>query len=241
MHLKLSQRLTGIVCGGVIGYLLGHIVYKQWMFSSLLAVLGGVVGTVEYNRYLYKKHTQSVLYQFNDLLESLFNSYAVGKNTLESFQSAKEDLQYHYPKQTFICQEVSVIVSGLLHGYSMEMLLHHFSKKVDSREINDFISVFSSVYRTGGDLKWLMLQSKELISRKIAIELEIMAVIHEQQQQVYILLAMPFVLLVLMDWFQLNGKTQIVTPAEFIGRTIALLLFAIGYIVAKRIVESIRG
>lgn len=235
-----KEYILVIFISGFIGFMGGQVVYKNFIGSVLLLFIGVVLGSVEYKKYLLQKQNQMVLQQFKDLLESLFNSYAVGKNTLDSFRSAKEDLMYQYASSAFICQEVNTIVNGLEHGYSIEVLLNDFSSRVNPSEIHDFVDVFNTVYRTGGDLKLLMLQSKELITKKIAIELEILAIMHEQKQQVYILLAMPYVLLFMVDWFGLSQADYYMPPIEVIGRTIALCLFSIGYVLAKRVVEKVR-
>lgn len=238
--LTIKEHILVILISGFIGFIGGHVVYKNLMGSVLLSLLGVVLGSVEYKKYVLQKQNQMVLQQFKDLLESLFNSYAVGKNTLDSFRSAKEDLTYQYAAGTFICQEVNTIVNGLEHGYSVETLLNDFSSRVSPSEIHDFVDVFNTVYRTGGDLKLLMLQSKELITKKIAVELEMLAIMHEQKQQVYILLAMPYLLLLMLDWFGLSKVDNYMPVIEIIGRSLALILFAIGYFLAKRVVEKVR-
>ncbi|QTU83073.1 hypothetical protein J7S27_00690 [Carnobacteriaceae bacterium zg-C25] len=235
-----QHYLTGGIVGGSIFYMMMDIVYKQLLLSVISAVVGVVYGVVYYRQYLNKKHDRLVLFQFNDLLDSLFNSYAVGKNTLESFKGAEIDLLYQHPKTSLVYQEVCTIVSGLEHGYGVEELLLHFAQQVNPVEIHDFVDVFNSVYRRGGDLRSLMLQSKELITKKIAIELDILTIIHEQKQQVMILLAMPYVLLVMMEWFGLSQTPSVLSPTEWIVRTIAVGLFISGYVSAKRIVERIR-
>lgn len=239
-ELTIKESVFVILIGGGIGFIGGHVVYKNIIGSLLLSFVGVVLGNLEYKKYLLHKQNQMILQQFKDLLESLFNSYAVGKNTLDSFRSAKEDLTYQYAAGTFICQEVNIIVNGLEYGYSIETLLNDFSSRVNPNEIHDFVEVFNTVYRTGGDLKLLMLQSKELITQKIAVELEMLAVIHEQKQQVYILLAMPYMLLLMLDWFGLSKVDNYVPVIEIIGRTVALILFSVGYFLAKRVVEKVR-
>lgn len=235
-----KEYILVLLISGFIGFMGGQIVYKHFIGSVVFLLIAVVLGSVEYKKYLLQRQNQMVLQQFKDLLESLFNSYAVGKNTLDSFRSAKEDLMYQYASSAFICQEVNTIVNGLEHGYSIEVLLTDFSNRVNPSEVHDFVDVFNTVYRTGGDLKLLMLQSKELITKKIAIELEILAIIHEQKQQVYILLAMPYVLLFMLDWFGLSQSTSRMSMIEVLGRTMALILFAIGYFLAKRVVEKVR-
>lgn len=229
-----------ILISGVIGFMIGQVVYKEFLGSVILSAVGVLFGSHEYRKYVLYKQNQMVLQQFNDLLESLFNSYAVGKNTLDSFRNAKEDLLYQYSGNAFICQEVSSIVHGLEHGYNIEILLNDFACRVNPSEIKDFVDVFNSVYRTGGDLKLLMLQSKELITKKIAVELEMLSIMHEQKQQVYILLAMPYMLLFMVEWFGLSKSANSMQFIEVVGRTVSLGLFTIGYFLAKRVVEKVR-
>lgn len=241
--MKISIRKENILVGvisAIAGFMIGQVVYKGIVGSVMMSIVGVLFGSVEYQKYALHQRNQMLLQQFNDLLESLFNSYAVGKNTLDSFKSAKDDLLYHYSANTFICQEVNTIVNGLEHGYSVELLLRDFASRVQLSEIHDFVDVFNTVYRTGGDLKRLMLQSKELITKKIAVELDVLAIIHEQKQQVYILLAMPYVLLFMIEWFGLNHTDSRMSVVEIIGRTISLLLFIGGYFLAKRVIQKVR-
>lgn len=241
MKIQISKETIGIgVISAIIGFMIGQVVYKSVIGSIVMAIIGGFFGRVEYKKYALHQQNQMILRQFNDLLESLFNSYAVGKNTLDSFRSAKEDLLYQHSANTFICQEVHLIVNGLEHGFSIEKLLNDFASRVQLSEIHDFVDVFNTVYRTGGDLKRLMLQSKELITKKITVELDILAIIHEQKQQVYILLIMPYVLLFLVEWFGLNQTASYMSIIEIIGRTISLILFIIGYFLAKRVIQKVR-
>lgn len=95
------------------------------------------------------------------MLDSLSNSFSAGKNTPDAFTDAYSDLKLAYGEQAPIVKEMAIIVSGLHNNFVIEDLLRDMSARCGIDDINSFAETFAVCNRLGGNLKKVVVDSRD--------------------------------------------------------------------------------
>lgn len=166
------EKIIGYLIGFVAGFLAAadHVWRCHCQHCDGAAV--GFYAIPVYRRYLQERRRKAILLQFRDMLDSLSNSFSAGKNTPDAFTDAYSDLKLAYGEQAPIVKEMAIIVSGLHNNFVIEDLLRICPPR-GLDDINSFAETFAVCNRLGGNLKKVVVDSRDIISDKIEIEMEI--------------------------------------------------------------------
>lgn len=181
-----------------------------------------------------QKRSDELRVQFRDLLESLSNSFTVGKNASAAFVGAYDDMYVEHGPKAYITKELALI--NLAHtnqGYEIGELLDDFATRSGSDDIRSFSSVFSVCTNLAGDVGRVVRETRDMINDKIEVELEIQTMVKGEKSQLNILAVMPILVGVLLR------VTNMVSdgPAVVIVKSIALVLFAFAYWLGTKITD----
>lgn len=127
-HMKPVDTLTGYLMGVAAVAAGAYIFFYSIPFSIIAGAIAGFFSIKLYRKSLLKKRQRRLLLQFKDLLESINNSYAAGKNTPDAFLGAYNDLQMQYGETSDIVKEVAIINAGIQNNYNIEELLLDLSR-----------------------------------------------------------------------------------------------------------------
>lgn len=232
-QISLIERITGYVLGFFVMFTIIYIMFSSMMLSLILGFIGIPLGLKFYQKSLYNKRERAMMIQFKEALQLLSNAYSTGYNMVDSFRVTQENLVSQFGEEAHMTQEFLIIVQGLYNGHTIEDLLRNLEQRSTLDDIRSFVDTFIVANRRGGDLKNLITDTKDIISQKIDETIEVQTTIHGSQSQVYILLVMPFVIILMMQGMGLSsGKLTAIT---FITKLIALFLFIIAYLFAKKV------
>lgn len=176
-HMKPVDTLTGYLMGVAAVAAGAYIFFYSIPFSIIAGAIAGFFSIKLYRKSLLKKRQRRLLLQFKDLLESINNSYAAGKNTPDAFLGAYNDLQMQYGETSDIVKEVAIINAGIQNNYNIEELLLDLGDRSGLEDITNFSDVFEVSNRLGGNLKQVVSESYDMIRDKIDIELEINTIV----------------------------------------------------------------
>lgn len=164
--------------------------------TIVAAVAVAVLAQSIYQESRLKRRKKELLLQFKDLLESLTASYATGKNTLDSFRDAWNDLEQIYGDQADITRELAIIVTGMENNITIEDLLTNFARRSGLEDVASFADVFRVSIRQGANIKDIIAATRDVINDKIEIEMEIQTIIAGNKNELNIMMVMPLVILV---------------------------------------------
>ena len=233
--MSIFERISGYIIGFFAGFAASYVMYKVPVFSLIVGVTLGFVGVPIYQKYLLNKRQRLILIQFRDLLDSLSNSFSAGKNTPDAFADAYTDIKMSYGDSP-MTNELSIINNGLHNNFVIEDLLRDLSLRCGIDDINSFAETFAVCNRLGGNLKKVVSESRDIISDKIEIELEIQTTVAGSKNEINIMCAMPFVIVGMMGMLGEDAITAN-TPINVIVKIIALGMFAFAYSIGKKITD----
>ena len=118
--LNRNEKNTGFLLGFGTAFISIYIFFHSIIASLLVGIVFGFLFLPFYQSFLLKKQSELLLLQFTDLLDSLSNSYSVGRNTMGAFKDSLNDLMHQHGNQAMIVVEVNLIILGLKNNFTIE-------------------------------------------------------------------------------------------------------------------------
>lgn len=231
-HMSGQDKIIAFLIGGGGAVLVSWLFFGNIVISAAACVIVGIYAQPVYQNYKCEKRKKDLLMQFRDLLEALTASYSAGKNTLEAFTDAREDLEHIYSDETDIVKEVGLIVGGMQNNLNVEELLLNFANRSGLDDVQNFADVFRVAIRQGANIKDIIFSTRDVIGDKIEIEMEINTLMSGNKNELYIMMVMPLIIIVSLGG--LGSGTSDNGAANIVVKVIALGLFALAYWLGKK-------
>lgn len=247
---KIMYFLLAFAVGAAVGYLfyggIGKDEYGQptTLTYALNISISSAVGLITGKQFLtirtkqiVKRQKEKLNIQFRDMLEALSTSLGAGKNVVDSFQSAYDDLKIQYDEGSYILNELEVIISGMANNIDVEELLADFGRRSGNEDIESFANVFKICYRKGGNIKETIRATYEILSDKMEIADEIETTVTSSKMNQNIMLVMPIGLIGIIKMTSADFAANFVTPSGIMATTVAVGIFAASYFLGRNILE----
>ncbi len=235
-EMKAIDCLIGYTGGFFLSFIAVQIFFERAVFSILCGLGIGFAAIKLYKKYLIISRRKKLLLQFKDFLESLSASYSAGKNTQNAFRDAYKDMKELHTDKSYISKELEIIELGIENGFNIEELLNNFAYRSSVDDIKSFADIFESGNRIGANMKTIICQTKDIISDKIDIEMEISSSVAEKKTEFYIMLAMPFIIILALNTLG-DSTFSAIVPINTIIRIFVLIVISIAFLIGKRITD----
>lgn len=233
-HMTFQDRLIAFLIGGGGGAAVGWIFFNSIPVCIVFALLIGYVAQSIYRDYKLEKRKKQLLLQFKDLLETLTSSYATGKNTLDSFTDAANDMVQIYGEEADIVKELVIIVGGMQNNLNIEALLTNFAQRSGLDDVQNFADVFRVALRQGANIKDIIASTRDIISDKIEIEMEIDTMMAGNKNELNIMMVMPLVIIVSLGGMGGGMSASDNSPVNVLIKVIALGMFGLAYYLGQK-------
>lgn len=173
------------------------------------------------------------------MLYSLSSALSVGKSVESGFRDCLKDLEVIYPDpNTDIIVEISYILRGIGMNATTESMLQQFADRAHIEDIDNFVDVFVTCKRAGGDIIEVIRSTSNTIGEKIEIKQDIATSLSGQKFEFQFLMVMPVAMILLLS---ISAKDYMAPVfSGIIGRvvmTIAIGLFGVAYVVGSKIMK----
>lgn len=247
---KVLYFVFAFVVGAAVGYLfyggIGKDEYGQpttltYVLNIVISCGVGLAAGFAFlpirTKQIIGKQMSKLNLQFRDMLEAISTSLGAGKNVVDSFHSAYEDLKIQYDEDAYILNELTIILSGMANNVDIEELLLDFGRRSGNDDIVSFANVFQICYRKGGNIKETIRATYEILSDKMEISQDIETVVTSSKMDQNIMLVMPVVLIGAIKMMSPDFAANFVTPSGILATTLAVGIFAGSYVFGKKILE----
>ena len=233
--LNSREKLLAVMVGFLIGYIAGYIYFDNSMVGLIVGLIAGYKTISIYTNKLFNDRKKELRLQFRDLLESLSNSFTVGRTARGAFESAYTDMIAEHGEDSYIVKEVYLICTAYKNqGIEIKDLLLDFAQRSGIDDIKSFAGVFEVSTDLGGNIAQVIRETRDMISDKIEIELEIQTMVTGQKNQLNVLAIMPLVMSVLTRSFSTGGGGGVLV---IVVKLFALGLFIFAYWMGTKIVD----
>lgn len=246
---RLLYFILLFVAGGAVGLIFYGGLFKNNGQATVLtlisnAVVFAVVGVLAIKNFLpvvteslRQKRIDKLKKQFCGFASALTNALASGMNMNDSLLAVVKDLQSQYSEESFIVQEVNEIINGIHNNIPVEVMLEDFGNRSGIPDIVNFATVFSTCYRTGGDIKSIVRRTTDIISEKIMISSEIETAMTSNKMQMNIMSFLPIVIVFMMRTMSGQFAESFATIVGVIGLTISAGLTIAAYKLGWKITD----
>lgn len=243
---KVFYFILAFAVGAAVGYLFygglakneyGDPTTMTWILNVVISSIVGLVAGILYlpirTKQIMKKKQNDLKLQFRELLDALATSIGSGKNVVDSFKAARDDLRVIYSEETAIIKELDVILDGITNNVDVEKSLLDFGIRSGLDDIISFANVFETCYRKGGNIKDVIKNTQQIITEKMEVEMEIQTIVAGAKNEQMIMTVMPIALIAIIKMMSPEFAANFATPSGIISTTIAVVMFIVAYFVGN--------
>lgn len=232
--LSMRQKIVAVLAGFIIGFGASYIYFDSKILGIIVGLIAGYKAISIYRNSLFRKRHNELRLQFRDALESLSNSYTVGMTANRAFHSAYSDMVVEHGTDAYITQELQLICSTHDNqGVEIKDMLNDLAIRSGIDDVKSFAGVFDVSTNLGGDIAKVVRETRDMISDKVEIEMEIQTMVTGQKNQLNILAIMPIVMSLLTRSFGSGSAGAMV----IVVKLLALALFVFAYWMGTKIVD----
>lgn len=207
------------------------------VISSVVGIVAGILYLPIKTKQIIDKKRNNLKLQFRELLDALSTSLSSGKNVMDSFKSAYDDLRIIYSEETAIIQELAIIIDGINNNVDVEVSLMEFGVRSGIEDIESFANVFETCYRKGGNIKDVIKNTQQIITEKMEVEMEIQTVVAASSNEQMIMTVLPIGLIAIIKMMSPEFGSNFTSAAGIVSTTIAIVMFVVAYFVGRKILS----
>lgn len=247
---KVLYFLLAFAVGAAVGYLFyggigknefGEPTMLTYILNVVISVTVGLVAGFMFlpmrTEQIIKKKQNDLKLQFRELLDALSTSLGSGKNTMDAFKAAYDDLSIIYSQEASIIKELKIIIDGMVNNIDIEKSLMDFGVRSGIDDILSFANVFETCYRKGGNIKDVIKNTQQIITEKMEVEMEIQTVVAASTNEQTIMTVLPIALIGIIKMMSPEFAGNFATPAGIIATTVAIILFIVAHFVGKEVLS----
>lgn len=234
-NMSFTEKVIGFVVGGGGAAVVLFLFFESIVLSVISCIIIGMKAIPIYQKMLLNKRKKNLLFQFKDMLEALTSSYSAGKNTRDAFLDTLNDLRNMYGEDADIVNELKIIVSGMDNNINVENLLLDFAERSGIDDVESFADVFEVSLRQGADIKNIIATTRDVISDKVDMELEMTTMMAGNKNELNVILIMPLILTVALRG--MSGDTFGNSSVNIMAKVVAIVIFVAAYAMGQKITD----
>lgn len=233
-----QERIVTMGLAAVVLFAVGYVFYHSLILSVLVALFCVKFPKIRTQQIIDKRKKQLML-QFKDMLYSLSSALSVGKSVEMGIRDSLQDLRVIYPDpETDILRELEYILRGIGMNNTIEEMFSQFADRADLEDIDNFVDIFVTCKRTGGDLIEVMRSTSNTIGEKIEVKQEIHTMISGKKYEFNFMMVLPVILILFLTLT--SGDYMAPVFQTIVGRlamTAAIVTFVLAYVVGSKIMK----
>ncbi len=130
------------------------------------------------------------------------------------------------------------ILRGIGMNNTIENMFGQFAERAHLEDIDNFVDIFVTCKRTGGDLMEVMRSTSNTIGEKIEVKQEIETTISGKKYEFNFMMVLPVVMVLFLT--VTSGEYMEPVFTEIVGRiamTVAIVIFGVAYLVGSKIMK----
>lgn len=173
-----------------------------YSFIPLLLLLPGIYFFFRYvKKFLKKKRERFLVLEFKDFLNSLSALLSTGYSLENAIIEANREFNTTH-KNSLMASELHLMVHKLNIHIPIEDIFADFASRSDIEILKTFSQILTTAKQTGGDLVHIITATNSSISSQIEVRLEIDTALSGKRLELYIMAAMPIVIMFYIKFTQ---------------------------------------
>lgn len=230
---KVLAIIQGLGGAGVLAYLF----YHSWIGYVFLMPLLFFHYRTWKEDYAEKKK-EKFQRQFKEALQSLRTVLNVGYSIENAVREVQKELATIYGKEALITKEFSYLVRQLEMNIPVEQAWKAFADRVEISEVTHFVTILSTIKRSGGDMIAVLKQTIQTICMKLEVQQEIYTIIVAKQMEFKIMSEIPMGIIIYLKMS--FPEFLSVLYGSIVGKivmTVCLAIYFVAYQWGRKILE----
>ena len=229
------QFLKAFALGFIKAFILLLLFYKSLVFSSVLAVVYGIINIKTYKKKQLEDWRWQMNLEFREVMTAVSAALNAGYSVENSFKEAREDLMLLYGSNSVMVKELDKINLQITLNRPLEIVLMEFAQYCQVEDISNFAEVFQTAKRTGGNLIETARSTADKISAKIETSREIRTMVAGKKMEGRIMAYIPLGIIVYF-WVSSPGFLDcLYVPGGRIFMTALLIVYLAAFKWSERI------
>lgn len=230
-----ADNILAFLKGCAVGFAVLFVFYKLWLLSAIGGIAVGVASIYADRKKRANTRIRKLRVEFYDMLEAMSVSMRAGNPVLKALESAKEDLELIYSKDSDIIVELTIILERFRNAMPLSAAFEDFAERSGLEDVASFASVYATIEGKSSRADEIVRETQQIIADKMAIEMEIDTLMTAAKSEVSIMLLLPLVILGVIGYAGAGFMDAIyTTPAGRLVATGGLVIFIISCIMAQR-------
>lgn len=238
-NMKKSEHILAYIINSLVAGVVVYLFYHSIIAGAIGGYIIGILLEKLYANSTIKKRQKALRLQFRDFLEAMSVAARAGSVEVQAIKSAAKDLRLSYTEQTDIVREIdNIITSYEGGGIAINDLFADFAKRSRLTDISNFATIYGIIEGKSDRFGDIVMQTNDIIGEKIEVEQEIETGITAAKSETNVMLVMPVIIVVLLSVMGGGFMDSLFTTAMGrVAATIALVLFVISFILAKKFTD----
>lgn len=211
-------------------------------YDSFLAIVvllpGGIWYLHGWREECSRKKELEFREQFQNSIQILASFLKAGHSVENALREIERELRPLYPEDSRIRIEYERIERELDMNLPAEQVLENFAKRVKQEDVENFVTVFASAKRTGGDSIGIMRETVKVIAGKIETEREIQTLLAAGKLEFRVMCVIPLGIIFYMRFaFPEFLSVLYGNPLGVLLMSICLGIYLIAYRMGNRMIQ----
>lgn len=236
-HLSRRQFILAAAVGWALLFAAAYLFYRSAIVALILSLSGLIAPRINRKSLLVRRRVRLTL-QFKEALYSVTSSLAAGRSVENAFVTALDDLKLLYPDpDTEVLVEFEIIRTRMVYGEPLEHALEDLSQRAGIDDIAQFVDVFATCKRSGGDLVEVIRRTSQTIGEKLDIQQDITVMLAQKRYESRIMMSVPFVFLAFLGFSAPDYMEPLYGGIGYVLLTVSLLLLLLCYWIMTKIMD----
>jgi tight adherence protein B len=232
------DNIIAFIKGFPVGFIVLYLFYSILYLSIIGGIMAGFVNIFILKKESIKKRKKKLREQFYDLLEVISVSLMAGNTMIMAVNNAKKNLSEIYASNSDILIEIDGMIKRFDKFESWSSIFTDFANRSQIEDIANFARVYSAIDGRANPIHEIIYDNQQAILDNNKIELEIETAILSQKKQAKIMLSMPLLTLLVLNYIGRGFLDSIYTTLQ--GRiiaTIGLSLLIVCFFMIKKFTD----
>ena len=235
--IKKHEYLIGLAKSTVIFGLILYLFYESFLPGIILFPVWGFY-MKEWLEEMTDKKEEEFRVQFKESIQIMAGALKAGYSAENAIRETCHDLKPMYKSESRIIKEYEIMIRKLKIHIPVGQVLSEFAENVEQEDVDNFVTVFTTAQKSGGDSIVIIKDAVKVISEKMETEKEIQTMIASKKLEFEIMSMIPFGMIGYMKLtFGDFLKVLYGNPAGIIVMSICLALYFTAYIWGKKMIK----
>lgn len=185
-----KEMCRAAVTGILISEGIAYIFYQSFLAAVLAVVPAGFYYRMFKNDW-EEKQKETFSLQFKEVMQSMSAALNAGYSVENALKEAYKDMELQYETKDRMMRELRYMIRQISMNLPIEQVFREFASRVELEDVTSFVTVFTTIKRSGGDMTRILNHTVIQICEKAEVRREIRTILAEKNMEFKVMTWIP--------------------------------------------------